>query len=501
MDHSQRASRNRFIRKAPGISICSALFLVGLVCFWGLTSEMKHRRDGVYSAAIHEARSHAERTTFRLEIEIDEGLSVEDLRKESMPRWLVRHWYSFQGKPDRLYAAITDASHQILSHSSEFEGDAESARRELAKPPSEESGVQRLSADWDRQPMTQYGPRVHRTSDGCLTQGTDAIDIAVPFHHAGSVFGYYHAGIDYQWLEARVDKAQRNAIRGWLVIIASIAVIVLVSSISLYRLGAHTIELEQALRMAESRRLADLSRLIVGMAHELRNPLNAVRLNLFTSEKLIRGDSKMRQEDAVAMLRESVSEVERVEDLIGQLLGYARVDTQEQSWIAIDREITATLQFMSQVHEHHHVEIRYENSCPNLEIRIDRKYFRQCILNLLHNARQAMADGGLIRIQISSAEGTATILIEDSGPGIAVDQYDRIFEPFYTTRQDGVGLGLAVVKSLVENAGGNIVCRRSWTLGGMAFAIQLPSRDAPLPLVPNKETTQPHEHSTIHSGH
>ncbi|MCU0707379.1 MAG: HAMP domain-containing histidine kinase [Pirellula sp.] len=487
----------RLIRWAPAVSICFALLFVAMVSWWGVRAEWQHRRDSVYAAAINEARSHAERTGARIEMELDEGKKLSDFRQETLPRWLLRHWQqAAEGRVGRLYSAVTDGEQRILSHSDD-----------LSSPNTSVGDNAFLDKNWQRTPLPHYGAGVHRITDAVLTRNADAIDITIPFQQAGHVVGYYHSGLDRNWLEQQVAAAQRDVIRDWAGIIAAIGLIVLLSSISLYRLGVHTIQLEQALGHAEAKRLADLSRLIVGMAHELRNPLNAVRLNLFTSEKLIRGESPMDPQDAVEMLRESVSEVQRVEDLVEQLLGYARLDTQEQPWIDVKDEIDGTLHFLKQVHEYHRIDIEVSEGLPGLQIRIDRKKFRQIMLNLLQNARQAMPEGGKLRIKVSRVEEYAVLEVEDSGNGISIDQYERIFEPFYSTRHEGVGLGLAVVKSLVENAGGRVSCERGVDLGGMNFRVTFPSRVAirePLKTGSarsrEQELVEQDERNTVHSG-
>jgi signal transduction histidine kinase len=230
------------------------------------------------------------------------------------------------------------------------------------------------------------------------------------------------------------------------------------------------------LKVAETRRLADLSRLIVGIAHELRNPLNAVRLNLFTSEKLIRGESTVTKEDAAVMIRESVSELERVNDLIGQLLGFARVESQQENWIDIDEEIHSVDRFMKQIHQHHGIHLKVPQVSSNVRAKISAKHFKQILLNLLQNARDAMPKGGNIEISVSGQNDLVEIVVQDDGPGIDDKLYEKIFEPFYSTRQDGVGLGLAVVRNLLEVNGGSISSTRSEKLGGMKFQIHLVAR-------------------------
>ena len=457
--------RSKLAHWAPRISILFALLLVLLVCVGGLVSDLRNRRDLIYNAEISKAKSHVERTAVRIELDLKNGVPFDGFAFPEIQPWLVDHWKrSVLNQPNRLLAAIADTNRRVLSHSMDI-GSLDAER------PSERT----VRNDYD-DPWDEYGPGVFHVRGHGLTNGIDAIDIRVPLHFNGEILGFYHTALPTTWLEEQVTVAQRSTIRRWVGILAAICVIVLISSISLFRLGTHAARLEKALESAETKRLADLSRLIVGMAHELRNPLNAVRLNLFTSEKLIRGDSSMPQEDAVAMLHESVKEVERVDELIGQLLGCARVESSEHPWIRVHHEVQSTLHFMQQVCSHHSIQVDYRCEEPRIEARIAAKYFRQILLNLLQNALQAMPNGGRLKIQSEYANEKYTITIHDTGHGISAKDLEHIFEPFYSTRQEGTGLGLAVVKNLVESARGTVQCSRSPILGGMMFAICLPAK-------------------------
>lgn len=445
------------------------MILVILIGVVGLIRDLASIRQTIMASEVNQARSHAERTAGRLEKELGDGTTLQSYRDAD---WLLDHWRrTIIGKPDRLYAALLDLDQQVIVHSNQLQP-------ELAKWESTSltNGVdlRGLSPDWDRKSVQDFGPRVSEINDPILSDSISAIDVSVPILKNGTMIGSYHAGIELAWLNQRVHDGQRSSVRGWSIVIASIVAIVLVSTISLYRLGAKNIRLEQELESAEARRLADLSRLIVGVAHELRNPLNAVRLNLFTSEKIVRGDTVLPREEAIAIIHESVNEIERVDELIGQLLGYARVDTEPHPSIDVDGELQATLQFLKQINEHHGINIAYDNEAVGARIKIHRKYFRQILLNLLHNARQALSGGGQVLVDVSKNSSSCQISIQDNGTGISGDQFDKIFEPFYSTRDDGVGMGLAVVKSLVESAGGTVECRRSWKLGGMEFLLSFP---------------------------
>jgi signal transduction histidine kinase len=254
------------------------------------------------------------------------------------------------------------------------------------------------------------------------------------------------------------------------------SLIVATTALFLFRLGTHTQELEQALKTSETRRLADLSKLVVSMAHELRNPLNSIRLNLFTSEKIIRGDSPIDQKEALVMIHESVCEIERVNELIGQLLGFVKADENQENWLNFDTEIQSILSFMKSTHDLHQIQIDYQFPEQNAIGKVSRKYLRQILINLLQNARQAMPKGGLIHLHLHTDSQSVILAIEDSGPGVASNLFEKIFEPFYSTHQDGAGLGLAVVKNLIEATGGSISCQRSSRFGGMRFTLRFQSK-------------------------
>ncbi|XZE33485.1 sensor histidine kinase [Pirellulaceae bacterium SH501] len=445
----------------PALSIFVAIMLAAAVGLLGLARDLQSIRHSIFDAEINQARSHVERTVGRIESDLLEGLSMAAYQLEKKPRWLVDHWRrTIPGKPDRMYAAIVDAEGLILAHSDFLDNE---------KPEHE-----RLSDGWDANTVEGFGPGVAQISNGPLSHLGDAIDISAQVIYQNQNMGSYHTGLDLAWLNRRVWEGQREAIRVWAIVITAIGAIVLGSSILLYRLGVRAKRMEQALDQAETRRLAGLSRLIVGMAHELRNPLNAVRLNLFTSQKVFAGTAQISSEEAAAMIEESVREVERVDDLIGQLLGYARVNTQAKGECKVHDEIFSILQFLKQLHEKDGIQIAYNNEAPTACIGLDARLFRQVLLNLLNNAREAIGKSGRIEIVVANIGTQVTIQVQDSGPGIAADQFEQIFEPFYTTRDDGVGMGLAVVNSIVEGANGRIECRRSTALGGMDFVITLP---------------------------
>jgi C4-dicarboxylate-specific signal transduction histidine kinase len=109
---------------------------------------------------------------------------------------------------------------------------------------------------------------------------------------------------------------------------------------------------------------------------------------------------------------------------------------------------------------------------------MDHGRLRQIMLNLLQNAQQAMKQGGQIQVSLSSRRGRVSLTIADNGPGIGAEHRKQVFEPFFSTRKDGVGLGLALVKRFVDEVDGEIDCLEN-PPSGVMFRIVLPEATGP----------------------
>ena len=202
---------------------------------------------------------------------------------------------------------------------------------------------------------------------------------------------------------------------------------------------------------------------MIGLAHEVRNPLNAIRLNLFTADRVFRGEAEFDGEEVSAMLGESVREIERVDSLVTLLLGYARADTFELTSVDVRSEVMSVVHFLSPSFKSNEVklevEVPEENNC---RVRAGRGQVRQVLLNLLNNALEAVPKiGGRLQIKLEPRSNVIKLKISDNGGGIRPENRDRLFSPFFSTKEHGTGLGLAMVRSLMERSGGSAECCRS----------------------------------------
>lgn len=223
--------------------------------------------------------------------------------------------------------------------------------------------------------------------------------------------------------------------------------------------------LEEQLKRAD--RLAAVGRLASGLAHEIRNPLASIS----GSVQLLLEDEKVNAEDR-HLMNIVVKEADRLSHLLSDFLNFAKpapLQLQSIDMAALLDELIALINASGQFHD---VAIETAYQAP-LPMRVDPQKMHQVLWDLLINAGEAAWPVGKIRIEVNAAKGE--IVIEDTGTGIAEVDRDKLFEPFYTTKDKGTGLGLANVYANIEAHQGRIFVEPG-SLGGARFMIELPEQ-------------------------
>ena len=205
-------------------------------------------------------------------------------------------------------------------------------------------------------------------------------------------------------------------------------------------------------QLFESEKLAAVGRLAASIAHEVNNPLEAIKNALYLMQTS--GDEKNAR-----FLEIARKETERVSHIIRQMLGLARKPG-EVDWVDVNQLLEETLVLMEKKMRQLRIRITgaFDESLPKVRARADQ--LRQVFLNLIINAQQAIQGDGEIAISTSRYEQalqpSILIQISDSGVGIAEDDLNRIFDPFFSTGKKGTGLGLWVTQDIVRQHGGRI---------------------------------------------
>jgi signal transduction histidine kinase len=206
----------------------------------------------------------------------------------------------------------------------------------------------------------------------------------------------------------------------------------------------------------------------VSIIHDLRNPLAAIRAS---SEVLIRGGLSECQVRRIARNVHGASV--RIEELVGEFLGQCRGANRHRELCEIHELIVDAVERIAERAESQSVEIVREVP-EGLHISVDRLRIHRVLVNLLVNALEAMPIGGSIRIFAMSEPGAVLIHIRDTGPGLAPEICERLFEPYATVgKPGGIGLGLAFSRQTVIEHGGTIWAEAC--LQGACFVIRLPA--------------------------
>lgn len=203
--------------------------------------------------------------------------------------------------------------------------------------------------------------------------------------------------------------------------------------------------------LQRSERLAALGKMAAGVAHELRNPLSSIK---GLAVVLRAGFAVPSREAETADIL--VNEVERLNRSIGELLDYARPEQLQVEWASIPAIINKTVALVQGDAQSYGITIHLDlaGELPQLPVDIDK--MNQVFLNLFLNGIQAMEQGGELSVHTEVVGRTIVISIRDTGVGIAAENLSRVFDPYFTTKSDGTGLGLAMSAKIVEEHSGRM---------------------------------------------
>jgi two-component system NtrC family sensor kinase len=223
-------------------------------------------------------------------------------------------------------------------------------------------------------------------------------------------------------------------------------------------------------QLIRSEKLASLGRLAGEIAHEVNNPLQPIMSSLERALEDLEAENPIDSED----LSMAVSEVERLKRIVKRLLDFARPDTGGMRPTDMSGLIKEIIRFTSKRIEHAQVKVETDLQ-PIDPIEVNPDQIQQVILNLIINAADAMTHtkDGRLEVHLWQADEYAHIKVKDNGEGIAPDLVSRIFEPFFSTKDEGSGLGLSISHSIVEAHGGQIDVQSQPGVG-TEFRISLP---------------------------
>ena len=228
--------------------------------------------------------------------------------------------------------------------------------------------------------------------------------------------------------------------------------------------------------LVRSERLAAVGKVSAQIAHEVRNPLSSIGLNIeMLEEQLTRAKfpTDGEQKEAQQLVKSVTRELDRLTELTEDYLRLARLPPPQAHREDVHALIDQVVAFSKEELERAKVKVVRQEPASQLWALADGSQLRQVLLNLIRNAREAMQTGGTLTLSTAAQDGEVQISVSDDGPGISEEVQKRLFEPFFSTKQGGTGLGLSVSRQIIQAHRGSLVLQ-SAPGKGTTFVMRLP---------------------------
>ena len=232
---------------------------------------------------------------------------------------------------------------------------------------------------------------------------------------------------------------------------------------------------ERERELVRSERLAAIGKMAAMITHEVRNPLSSIGLN----SELLQDELDGSSDEAKKLLRAIHREVDRLTAITEEYLAFARLPKPKLAAEAINPLVGALAAFMREDLAARQVGLVVELDDGDPIAMVDGAQLRQCLINLVRNATEALSGktGGTVTLRTRRLGERISIDVEDNGVGIAADVRQRIFDPFFSTKEGGSGLGLALTQQIVKDHGGDLSVQ-SAVGRGTTFTVSVPAKPA-----------------------
>jgi signal transduction histidine kinase len=209
-------------------------------------------------------------------------------------------------------------------------------------------------------------------------------------------------------------------------------------------------------QVRQTGKLASIGTFTAGLAHEIRNPLNSVNLQLLLLERRIRDGSRFSESESMELINIVREEVSRLDNLVTEFLFFAKPLNPDFHPNNIHRILDDVFALFHARMEQNGIALErdYVDNMPLLAL--DAEKTKQAFINIVQNSIEAMTEGGVLSVSTEAGPKRVVIKIEDTGAGIPREDLDKAFEVFYTSKEKGTGLGLPISFQIIEMHGGSL---------------------------------------------
>jgi PAS domain S-box-containing protein len=226
-------------------------------------------------------------------------------------------------------------------------------------------------------------------------------------------------------------------------------------------------------RLLGMERVATIGQMSAQMAHEIRNPLSSISLNLELLQEELEGlESIEKRKEPQKLINSIASEVDRLNAVIQEYLAFSRLPVVEWEKVQVHTLLQDLVDFLKSEAKQKQIQIQYQQTLLPV-IDADPNQLKQAFLNIIKNAMEAMPSGGTLTLSTALRNTEIEILIQDTGIGMTPEVQEKLYDPFFTTKAQGTGLGMATTFQIIGSHDGSIDCK-SRVGEGTSFCIHLP---------------------------
>ena len=303
--------------------------------------------------------------------------------------------------------------------------------------------------------------------------GKSLLEIVAPFRLGGEIAGIVRVGLERGNTDQILDENRRNMF----IFLSFVVLIALLSMWLLYhnqnRHLAGVVEMTRQLGKAE--RLSSLGQLAAGVAHEIRNPLNAISMASQRLKREYMPEDEEKNKEFGTLTGVIRDEIRRLNGIIEEFLTFSKSRRLELHDCPVQEVLRKITTLISEEAAARGISLRTDWGNKPIVIPMDMDKLQQALFNFVKNAMESISGDGIVTLSIRNAEnGRVSIRVTDTGCGMITEEVDRIFNPEYTTKEKGLGLGLPLAHEIIRGHGGEIrVLSRKGE--GTTFEILLPS--------------------------
>lgn len=208
--------------------------------------------------------------------------------------------------------------------------------------------------------------------------------------------------------------------------------------------------------LVQTRALAIMGKYSAELAHEIKNPLNSIAIQIHLMQKLAEQAEPHLKDEMQDIIRVLKEEVDRLNNLSREYLSITKSPPLELHMTSVQTLLCDVFDLVRPLTGLSHIELKQSIDARIPDMLIDRDKMKQVFINIINNAIEAMPTGGRLAVSLARSSGHLLCSFEDTGPGIPAENSDKIFQPFFSTKTTGTGLGLTIAKNIVEAHGGKI---------------------------------------------